>query len=259
MSEATFNKQPKPKSYKEVKFPRIAFDGLNSAGKTTQIELLRKKLREEGLKDYLLKGHGARKGEGLTEIDPVSTWWQKNYPEIMGTPVDDPKSQELVFRANNRWLRELEAKTSFFIPREMIKHNYEQAVVIYDRYLISHYFTSRRYKPDISFAELVKYNNSKQNPIEKSAIPPDVIVILNASQDYLLKLNKTRKDGEAKIKFNENIILNKYEEFQNALKHMPPELKEKCLIIDAEKSIDELQEEIWNRVKQILAVYNSAS
>jgi len=64
----------------QPKISVVAIEGLHNSGKSTQIAGLYSNLKKDGILVVVLRGHGFRSGVGLDIGDPISSWWQRNYP-----------------------------------------------------------------------------------------------------------------------------------------------------------------------------------
>ena len=70
----------------------FSVDGLNSTGKTTQLQYLKQQLAADGVPTAIRRGDGARRGLGLMEADPPSDWWIAHHPQIAEAGVSGPES-----------------------------------------------------------------------------------------------------------------------------------------------------------------------
>lgn len=206
-----------------------SLDGLNSTGKSTQLQLLKHELAKQGIISAIRRGDGARKGTGDSEADPSSSWWVYNHPLIAAAGINGPESFRMATLASRRLMDELVQFSIKEFPDMMSKNSASRGVILLDRGPVSRMFVARRYQPNISFAEAM---GIVENPIYTNVIPKR-IAVLNTDIDTINARNATRHDGEAKKIFNNNLVNTRFDEFRSLLDNLPDDLKQITKVVDA--------------------------
>ena len=181
----------------------ISFDGLNRAGKNTQISLLNNYLCDNGYRVAVMRGDGSRKGNGSSD-DPVSTWWQdlqkRLYLKDEQGNYDQIVWREAAKRLNEEILDELDAGNSDYI--------------LLDRSLISRVFVEQSHDTTKCLQDIIRSISTNEGRV----VVPDIGFILHVPQTVLLKRNLTSYDCPEKRDFRKDIILGYYDAFENITK-----------------------------------------
>lgn len=225
------------------KIHTVALEGLNNSGKGTQLTRLSESLNARGILTVVVRGHGSRQGDGRHIGDPVSKWWQKKHSEFMAAGTEGPKSLEAEKEMTARIYRELRVTREYFLPKLMKKSGTTYAVLLLDRSIISRLFVHRRFNKDISHIRLLSFTVGKGTKQKHLALP-DLLLVLDVPKKVLLNRNKNRREGAQKIKFNETVITNHYNQFATLLKTLPQEVKKRTVILNGAKTADAVHHDI---------------
>jgi len=187
----------------------IVFEGLDRCGKTTQIELLIKKLKEDNKKVVTFK-FPARE----TTIGKMIDSYLKESTEIEDHVI------HLLFSAN-RW--------------ELIniikKHLNEGTTVILDRYIYS----------GIAFSSAKGLDLEWCKSSDEGLIQPDLIIFLDITIEELVKRSGFGEERYEKKEF-QNKVRNQFTEIH---KNHYSELSKCWLILDATLNINDLHHKIY--------------
>lgn len=117
---------------KKNKIFSIGFEGMHRAGKGTQIELLKQKLKEKGIPCISIRGEGYRQGSGASPDDPESDFWKK-----MREQLKRGGDLNLWNEASYRLARELIVWRDRILSKKIDKVLAPFGVLLIDRCLIS--------------------------------------------------------------------------------------------------------------------------
>lgn len=211
------NKAPKIQQVKKGKF--IAFEGIDGSGKSTQIRLLANKLKEIGVYCY-------------TTMEPTDSPIGSLIHQIMtGRIKTDNKVIAGLFVADR--LDHLLNDVNGVLPKIM-----EGTTVITDRY----YFSSYAYHSvDMPMDWVIQANAQS-----KELLQPTITVFIDVNPDNAVeRIAKNRFHQELFEKKSRLIkVREKYLEAFEKLKD-----EENIVIIDGDRSQEEIAEEIWDKVK----------
>lgn len=211
------NKAPKIQQVKKGKF--IAFEGIDGSGKSTQIRLLANKLKEIGVYCY-------------TTMEPTDSPIGSLIHQIMtGRIKTDNKVIAGLFVADR--LDHLLNDVNGVLPKIM-----EGTTVITDRY----YFSSYAYHSvDMPMDWVIQANAQS-----KELLQPTITVFIDVNPDNAVeRIAKNRFHQELFEKKSRLIkVREKYLEAFEKLKD-----EENIVIIDGNRSQEEIAEEIWDKVK----------
>lgn len=196
----------------------IVFEGIDGAGKTTQIQLLAKRLRESGV-DVDVSAEPTTNESGKALRRALSGQDEKSYCEMAAMFVLD-----------------------------RIGHNYEirelvdaGKTVISDRY----YYSSLAYQGKATDYNWVRTMNIDCPDIRR----PDVCIYLDLTPEESLK---RISNGRESVEIYEN--LEKLTEVRASFYYTIEDLRkdgEQIFIVDASRSIEEISDEIFNIVSNI--------
>lgn len=202
----------------------IVFEGIDGSGKSTQVKLLKEKLIKEGHKIY-------------------STF----------EPTDSPIGSLIRNIFNRRMISDNRAIAALFVADRIdhllnpvngiLKKLEEGYTVICDRY----YFSSYAYHADdLSLNWLVEANS-----ISQKLLKPDINIYIDIAPEVSMeRLNKDRSSLEI-FENLENLkkVRSKYYEAFDYLKDV-----ERVSIIDGSRSIEEVSDNIFEKIKELNSV-----
>ncbi len=231
----------------ENKIFSIAFDGAHHSGKGTQIEILRTKLLECGIPCISIKGEGYRLGQGGSEEDPESDFWQK-----MSTQLRKGADLQLWEAASYRLARELIVWRDRILRMEIEKILAPFGVLLIDRSFISKSILKslqvettpgKIFSSDELYPELIQAHKK----ITVEMVLPDLIFELIAPKDILL----TRLDpNETDYHFRKTNIEDRYQFYLDAKQHLPEEIKNRIISIDSSPEKEEVYRAILEEIKK---------
>jgi dTMP kinase len=205
----------------------IAFEGIDGSGKSTQVKLLSDKLKESGLKIY-------------TTAEPTNSRIGQIIRDIFKHKMEaDHRTIAALYAADR--LDHLTNKTDGIVKKMEQGHT-----VITDRY----YFSSYAYHGvhmDIDWVIQV-------NSLSADLLRPDLNIFIDISPEEAIKrLNK----GRSSIELYESIenLKNVREKYFEAFRLVGG--KEKLLIINGDRSAEEISKDIWLEVSNLLQLENT--
>jgi thymidylate kinase len=225
----------------------IGFDGLNKSGKGTQIDLFKQYLDSKSVPCEIVRGDGTRAGKGLHKYDTPSRWWIEQREEL--TKLTSENYQNNLNLCFQRLYREIEIK-KYCLEKKLNKET-DYGVLIFDRTVLSHFFTMRQYNNKISFEESLFCYNPKNKKIILPKIP-EINFILSANKDILMsRLEKS----SIKIKkdFSLNYVSKYFDLFEESVQIVNHDQKMNLFIIDSSVSEDKTHKtilEIFENVKK---------
>ncbi|OGG27055.1 dTMP kinase [Candidatus Gottesmanbacteria bacterium RIFCSPLOWO2_01_FULL_39_12b] len=198
----------------------ISFEGLEGSGKSTQVGLLASRLREEKKEIVVVREPGGtRIGELIRDI----TNGRQN--------VDLTAVSESYLMAASRAQ----------LVREIIKPALKNGkIVIADRFIDSS-LAYQGYGRDLGEETIWKLNNLA---IDK--VIPSVTFFL----DVTPKIGFARRNETVKIDRLDLQQQDFYERVYNGYKILPEKYKERIIVIDSSKSIEEVSQKIWSIIKE---------
>jgi dTMP kinase len=201
----------------------IAFEGLTSAGKKTQIKLLVDRLREMGKEVVTISFPSYE-----TEIGKlIKSWLSKSLPL-------SPETASILYAADRMQYQER--------IREWLRKNW---IVITDRYCYS----------NITYQSALGLSKQWLIDIERPIIKPDIVFLLNIPEETasdrgtkqisLQEFLKTREEKPTET------LQEKVRKGFLELANNPP-YDEKWYVIDGTKPVEEVHAEIWSIVQKEL-------
>lgn len=179
----------------------VSFDGLNRAGKGTQITLLREHL---GSGDHLvevLRGDGSRPGKNTFNVyDPYSKFWQQWQQKPNKSLEEWTYAAEVLAHENYLRCVELASEAS---------EAGQQGVVLLDRSHLSRWYMKRKENITAPF----------ESCFPEPVVTPDIYFILDVPKDVLLKRNSD--DDPAKAEFRRKNVLAGYDLWVSTLNSIP--------------------------------------
>ena len=224
------------------KIPIVAFEGINRAGKGTQIELLKKELMEIGLSSVGIRGDGTRDGLGYHDGDPINYWWQKNSKKIRESGSTEER-HEAAYQLSLD-----------LISWKNCADDLRKDLIILDRSLLSRAtFVIDREDPKVEILEINDlYPIQKKEKLELEDILPDIIIELVAPKDVIL----SRLDSnDPKFKFRENIINSNYDKFYSAKNRLPRIIRDRIITIDSSQPIDVVFDQALENLNSHLKIF----
>ena len=205
----------------------MAFEGLNRAGKGTQIENLKKVLSETDISFVELRGDGTRDGLGLHDGDPLSPWWQ-GYSKTLrseGTTTDWHYAAYLLAKDIKTWKEE--------------GANLDKQIALLDRSIISRaaFVIDRERTPTEILLVQHLYPVQPGPKIQLEDILPDVIFELAAPKEVLLS-RLDQKDP--KYEFRARMVHEMYDTYYSAKDRLPESVRERIVSIDSGRPPDEV-------------------
>ena len=143
----------------------ICFEGINGAGKSTQINLLKTMLNEAGVKCHVLHDPGVRDGHPAQELRPMF---------VYGDRWADPRTPLLVGSA---------ARNELTVEIRKIQHEHPEDCIILDRYEMSTYVYQTLMLEDGGFeqSEALEMIRSLHHILRCAT--PDLLIILDTMSE----------------------------------------------------------------------------
>jgi dTMP kinase len=200
----------------------LAFEGIDGSGKSTQSKLLEEKLKAEGIKVYhTYEPTGSPIGQMIKKI--FRHEMEADHRTIAGLYVADRIDH--LTNSQNGILKKLE----------------EGFTVITDRY----YFSSYAYQGTHMPQDWVIMANS----ISADVLRPDLNIFIDIAPEVSFERVSKNRDKIELYESIENLkqVRNKYFEAFDKLK-----LEEKIFIVDGNRSVEEIFNDVWQKVKPLL-------
>ena len=222
--------------------PTIAFEGINRAGKGTQIEKLKLHAQKKNINAVEIRGDGTRDGLGLHEGDPLSEWWQQysKYLRTSGTTNDWNYAASILANDIKMWREQGidKGKKLLLLDRSFIS----RATFVLDR--------SNPNTNALTMENLYPPNSSHRIDLED--ILPDIIFELFAPKETIL----SRLDSQdPKFSFRSKMIEEQYSRYYSARNYLPIIVQERIIRVDSSRDIDTVFNEIVERINPILNLF----
>lgn len=223
----------------------VAFDGLHRVGKGTQAEMLLDRFTSLGEKGVIVRGDGTREGLGLHAGDPYSEEWQSR-----GARLKSPEGNTI-----EGW-----NAAAYILARELAHHIEANPdnnnVIVVDRTLLSRAafllhrgahlkgerFTLNQLYPDVEAL-------SSAEKVNLPSVVPDVIFDL--SVDDPKKLLDRLDPDDPKYLFRSRNIRGGFDSSRVASSHLPEDIEERVVTIDALESPDRVHEKVVRHLGRI--------
>ena len=198
----------------------IVFEGIDGAGKTTQVELLAKRLEAAGKKAHIT-------------AEPTTLPSGKELRRVLGGEIKKSACETAVLFALDRIAHNIDEKEGI---GALLSAGYD---VICDRY----YYSSLAYQGSSTDYDWVKTLNLRCPEIRK----PDLCIFLDLTPEQ--SLERITK-GRDKLEIFENVetLTKVRERFFSTIVDL---CDENIAVIDAYRTPEEIAEDIWNLYKSI--------
>ena len=208
----------------------VSFDGLNRAGKGTQIKLLREHFESEDYLVEVLRGDGSRPGQDSSDFyDPISNFWQQ-WQKIKDKSLADWDYAADILASEN-YLRCIEVSAE-------TKKRDQKGIVLLDRSHISRWYMLRKQN---SFLPL-------ESSLKEPTVHPDLYFVLDVPKEVLL--TRDSEGNPKKAEFRRKVVLTSYDHWTTTLDLVPRQIK--LYRLDGTKKEVEIHEEVkWIADKAI--------
>lgn len=221
------------------KIPVIAFEGINRAGKGTQIEMLKQELNLLGMQATILRGDGTRDGRGEHIGDPYNEGWIERAGMLRKGGNFNQWNEAAIILAQE-----------YIEWKKKLKELDNQAILL-DRSIVSRgSFILQKQAEFTGILEIQHlYPKSIDNQIKLEDVLPDVIFELVASKETVL----SRLDqSDPKYEFRKEIIDKTYDIFYSTKHRLPKIIQDKIITIDSNKSPHEVFDDVIFNLNGIL-------
>jgi len=220
----------------KAKFFSVGFEGPNRVGKSTQIELFKKKLDELDVPYLVVRGDGSRPNEGRHSGDPISEWWESMLLKLRSEAVGSEDWDKSAYRL----ARELIVFRDRVLPR--IAGGAPFAFLLIDRSILSRTMVPRESgSENIEKRLYPEEAREKGRRITTQKICPDLIINLRADLDTLLS---RLDEKDPKYKFRRGLIMQKHTWYEDAVDFIPEELRDRVVQVDSTETIEDVHSEI---------------
>lgn len=218
------------------KAPRIAtigFEGPNRVGKSTQSELLKTHLEEQGIPVVIVRGDGSRSGQGDSFGNPESDTWK----EIDSNLRNEGADLEEWNKSSYRIARELLVWRDRVLPNFVRELDSQAGVLLIDRSLLARTLVPREMgTPERLYDEDMRPENpvtgdKKGRSITAEDVAPDVIVQFIAPKDTLLSRLGDGQDEKSQLR--RRLLEERYDWYLDAQNYLPEGLTDRIVRIDA--------------------------
>ncbi len=200
----------------------ISFDGLNRAGKGTQINLLRKHFESKGCLVEVLRGDGSRPGQESSGFyDPVSCFWQQ-WQKIKEKSLADWTSAADVLALEN-YVRCVEIASQ-------AKERDQKGVVLLDRSHLSRWYMLRKEDSTMPF----------ESCLNKHTLHSEIYFVLDVPKEVLLA--RSSDDRPAKAEFRRRVVVTSYDLWVATLELVPERMP--MYRLDGTKKEGEIHDEV---------------
>jgi len=176
----------------------FSIDGLNRAGKTTQLLNLKNKFNIEGISSLIFRGDGTRTGSNNSDYyDPYSAFWQQVQHTVFKT--DDTFNQKI-------WT-ECALKLENEINDCVARNTNSEQILLLDRSRISRYFVLKQHNQAMP-------NSFFQNDYQNK---PNIFFVLDVPKNVLLDRIEMENTKDL---FRKTIILKYYDLFQSTIEEL---------------------------------------
>lgn len=193
----------------------MAIEGIDGAGKTTQAELLTKRLSQRGLDTAMLH-------------EPTDSEWGQKIRDLAHNGRTAAPRVELEYFINDR---------RWDVTNRIEPALKRGAIIVMDRYYLS----------NVAYQGALKISVSEIFDLNSFAPAPDLILVLDISPTIGLRRVKKRENGRPNH-FEDPNYLKEVRAIFKSLESLLPTVS----IVDASRSIGEVHDNIWNIVADFL-------
>lgn len=197
----------------------IVFEGIDGAGKTTQAELLAKKINSIGRRAY-------------RTAEPTALPSGKHLREILSGDVKKSDCEIAMLFTLDRIAHNIDAEQGI---RRMLEDGYD---VICDRY----YYSSLSYQGGVTDYEWVKSMNLNCPEI----LRPDLCIFLDLTPEQSLERITAGRD---RLEIFENVET--LTRVRNSFFSVLSDLDDNIAVIDAYRAVEDIAEDIWSVYKSL--------
>ena len=198
----------------------VSFDGLNRAGKGTQLKLLRRHLEDLMYDVIIVRGDGSREGVNNSKyFDPPSVWWRK-WQENKEKTIQDWDDAYLVLN------KEVEDELETF------RHKCCSGFFLMDRCYISRWFVERQRNKSTSLEDV----------ISRTQVFPNIYIILDVPKKILL--SRQNDDNPKKTEFRRQIVEQFYDLWQDTTNKVEDKLGNSVIRLDGTQDKYDINEKV---------------
>jgi len=237
--------------------PRIlifAIEGMNRAGKGTQLQLLQKYIEHSfRVPTFVLRGDGRRyKEEGEIHYRIERKYHcNKNTTKKVWDTINNiilktkEKNQDFLWdRVWDLSASQLQQEALFFIKEQLPvildKEKQQNTIILFDRSVISIYYR-----------EIQTRNKKIENTYNETLVKPDHYFVLDVSKNELIK-RSTNDDNSAKAAFRKEMIMKNFGFFEKSIEDAQSFFdKNQITILNGEQEV----EDVHKNIKKIVNKY----
>lgn len=214
----------------------IVIEGIDGAGKTTQVKLLQEKMLDLDIPVHITRE---------CSDGPIGKIIRELY--FTGKRYLDSKLLTMLYAADRY--------DHIINPEDGIISKLEAGInVISDRYYLSSFALHELLDEDMIDKTITRMFVSQMNEINSVTLSPDLTINISVSVENALK-NLMTRNGSKTIMETKDRIYGAYRSYPRAIKFMKKVYGDDVITIDGNKSIEEVHNNVWNTVKPL--VYNS--
>lgn len=186
----------------------------------------------------VVRGDGSRPNKGNDPGDPYSKWWEEFLPELKKENGDLRSWNTSSFRL----AREVKLFRDMIMPRICKQTGDQLGVLLIDRTILSRTMIPRELKEINNPSDLYPTPDGRHF-MTVEEVCPDLIFNLIADKEVLIS---RLSEDDKKYDFRKQNIELKSDWYKDAVKFIPEELRSRVIDIDANKTIEEVQNDIQN-------------
>jgi thymidylate kinase len=224
----------------------IAFEGMNRAGKGTQIALLQHWLHTHHFPVVTLRGDGSRDGLGLSMGDPHCREW-RSFKRRLALCAPDQRFSMWNKAACRLALEFVEWKTLKLLPLlERLQSDF--GFILLDRSLISRLLLRYDETGKVSL-ETCYPLDYKGKTVTWQDVLPTTTFLLHAPQQVLLD---RLSQSDPKHEFRQKMLKEKYPLFEDVLNQLPEPINSTCIRVNSTSPINEIHAICLDHVQRLL-------